>query len=96
MPNAKRREKLTKTMVEKLHPQTKEYKIWDTEVPGFFIRVLPSGMKSFGVFYRDERGRQRKPTLGNAAHLHVADAAVEGHEHGHRRRASRKKSMQRC
>lgn len=74
MPNAKRREKLTKTMVEKLQPETKEYMLWDTEVPSFFIRVLPSGTKSFGVFYRDERGRQRRRSIGNAAHLHVAEA----------------------
>lgn len=74
MPNAKSREKLTKTMIQKLQPRTKEYMVWDTEVPGFFVRVLPSGMKSFGVFYRDARGRQRKRGIGKVADVHVAAA----------------------
>ena len=74
MPNEKRREKLTKTRIETLQPQPKEYTLWDSEVPGFFVRVLPSGTKTFGVFYRDERNRQRKRTIGSTAHLHVADA----------------------
>jgi integrase len=74
MPNAKQREKLTKTKIEKLQPSGKEFKIWDTELPGFFIRVLPSGTKSFGVFYRDERGNQRKRSLGSTTKVSVARA----------------------
>ncbi|RIJ24465.1 site-specific integrase [Henriciella barbarensis] len=74
MPNAKRREKLTKTMVEKLQPEEKEFTVWDIEVKSFFVRVLPSGTKSFGVFYRDERGRQHKRSFGRFPDIRVSDA----------------------
>jgi integrase len=59
--------KLTKLAIDAMRyegtaPKEKDLR-FDDEVPGFFVRVLPSGRKSFGVVYRI-RGRQRLMALG--------------------------------
>ena len=39
--------KLTKRIVDAAEVLTAEYFIWDAEVPGFGLRVLPSGRKGY-------------------------------------------------
>lgn len=55
--------KLTKRTVEAAEVKASEYFLWDDEVPGFGLRVLPSGRKSFIVQYRAGR-RPRRISLG--------------------------------
>lgn len=56
--------KLTKRFVEGLRPKDRYYIIWDDELPGFGIRVWPTGRKVYMLQYRNKQGRQRKPALG--------------------------------
>lgn len=46
---------------------------WDEEIPGFYVRVFPSGTKTFGFKYRF-RGRAREITLGTYGVLTLPQA----------------------
>jgi integrase len=56
--------KLTKKMIDKLEKQDKDYSVFDSELPGFGVRVLPSGRKSYILQYRASRTKVRKKALG--------------------------------
>jgi len=55
--------KLTKRTIDATEPQATEFFIWDKSIPGFGLRVMPSGRKSFVVQYRAGR-RPRRISLG--------------------------------
>jgi integrase len=55
--------KLTKRKIDAAEAQEKEYFIWDDTLPGFGLRILPSGRKSYVVQYRAGR-RARRMSLG--------------------------------
>jgi len=55
--------KLTKRFVDFVEPQSKGHVVWDDEMPGFGLRVYPSGKRSYIVRYRS-RGRSRRYTIG--------------------------------
>ena len=55
--------KLTKRIVDAAEAQAAEYFVWDSDIPGFGLRVLPSGRKGYVVQYRAGR-RSRRISLG--------------------------------
>ena len=55
--------KLTKKVVESQPVRAAETMLWDGELPGFGVRILPSGRRSYLVQYRAGR-RSRRVTLG--------------------------------
>src|SRR5512134_2542492 len=55
--------KLTKRSIEALAPREIDFIAWDNDVPGFGVRVMPSGRKSFILQYRTGR-RSRRMVLG--------------------------------
>jgi integrase len=55
--------KITKRTVEALKVATKDYIAFDTDLPGFGVRVMPSGRRFFLVQYR-RHGRTRRVMLG--------------------------------
>ena len=55
--------KITKRLVDAAEPRSAEYFVWDSEIPGFGLRVLPSGRKGYVVQYRAGR-RSRRISLG--------------------------------
>ncbi len=57
--------KITKRLVEDLIAKDgKELWVWDKELPGFAIRVKPTGVKAYVIQYRNLHRQSRKITLG--------------------------------
>jgi integrase len=58
---------ITKSLVDGLQPRASEYAVWDEKLPGFGVRVRPTGGKTFVVVYRVGSGRTaptRRFTIG--------------------------------
>ncbi|MER2520219.1 MAG: tyrosine-type recombinase/integrase [Bdellovibrionales bacterium] len=65
--------RLTKTHVEGLKPGEPDYFVWDETLPGFGVRVWPSGKKTYIAQYRAV-GRTRRIKIGNHGVLTVEEA----------------------
>jgi len=50
--------------IEKEKPTDKERFVWDDKLAGFGLRVMPTGVKSFIIQYRNASGISRRLTLG--------------------------------
>jgi integrase len=55
---------LTKREIDHASPKNAEYVLWDGNVRGLGLKVLPSGKKVFLLFYRTHERRQRRAVLG--------------------------------
>lgn len=67
--------KLNKRSVDGLLPPAKgQAALWDTEVRGFGVRILPSGTKTFILQYRNPEGVQRRINIGRYGVLTVDQA----------------------
>ena len=57
--------KLTKTVVERVKPDPeRDLFVWDTALPGFGLRVYPSGKRKYIIQYRTKEQRQRRSVIG--------------------------------
>jgi integrase len=66
--------KLSEKIVARLNRETAAEVVFDDSLPGFGVRVKPSGHKSYIVQYRTIGGRSRRYTLGSVTILSL-DAA---------------------
>ena len=60
-------QRLTKRLVDAVKPQSARYIIWDSGLPGFGLRIEPTGRKTFIARYRAGGGRSgtlRQATIG--------------------------------
>jgi integrase len=65
--------KLTVKLIENLAPAPRLYKVWDTEVSGFFIKIRPSGVMTYGLYYRIG-GKAAEFTIGKHGALTLFQA----------------------
>ena len=84
--------RITKRVVDGLKPQAREFAVWDAKLPGFGVRVRPSGAMSYVVVYRAGSGRGapvRRYTIANVgkttpeAARRRAKAILGAVAHGH-------------
>lgn len=71
------RAKLTKRVVDALCVGLKSYIVWDTELPGFGVRVNPTGRRAYIIKFREtpcRNGRQRMPSIGTHGKLTCEEA----------------------
>jgi len=71
------RKKLTERDVAALKPGSRDLALWDAALPGFGVRVKPSGVKSFVLWYRNRHGEKRLYTFGTTAAYRVEQAREE-------------------
>jgi len=65
--------KLTKRRIDSLEPTAADYFQWDSELPGFGIRVWPTGRKVYVAQYR-AHGRTRRLKVGTHGPLTIEEA----------------------
>lgn len=65
--------RLNKTTIDSLKAQSKRYKCWDATVKNFFVRVYPSGCKTYAIFYRFN-GRDCEYRIGRHGSITVDQA----------------------
>jgi integrase len=68
------RKTLSDRGVAALKPRAQRYAFPDPELTGHWVRVYPTGVKSFCAVTRDPRGKQIWTKLGNADVLSIAEA----------------------
>jgi integrase len=66
--------KLTKTVVDSARPEKDPYEIRDAAIPGFLLKVTPTGRKVFMVAYVANNGQRRKPAIGRFGEITVEQA----------------------
>lgn len=67
--------KLTKRAVDTFSPPAEKQIVhWDSDVRGFGVRILPSGLKTFILQYRNAEGIKRRTNLGRYGIVTVEQA----------------------
>ncbi len=77
----KGRVKLTKRVVDALRPMPgRDVVLWDSQLPGFCVRVKPSGVRSYAIQYRNRRHKSCRLTIGRHSVLTVEQARAEARQ----------------
>ena len=72
--------RLSKRTVDALKPLEKDYFEWDDDLPGFGVRVMPTGRKSYLIQYRDSSRRTRRKALGRHGTVTADEAKAEARQ----------------
>lgn len=83
MEAARRVTRISKRTVDAAKPEADTYRLWDSELKGFGLKVSPRGVKTYFVWYRVGEGRtaqRREFTLGRHGVLEPEAARTEAIE----------------
>jgi integrase len=80
MKRRQRRATLTDRMVAALPKKRKRYSVADPELSGHYVRVMPSGAKSYAAVARDLYGKQVWFTIGSTDVLKIKEVREEARE----------------
>lgn len=69
--------KLTKAEIAAATATDRDLFIWDSTLPGFGVRVKPSGVKTLIIQFRNQFGRSRRVTLGRYGTLTLDEGRQE-------------------
>lgn len=70
--------RLTKTSIDRAGPGSQ---LWDSQVPGFGLRVTPAGSKSFVFQFRSRSNEQGRIVIGSFPSMTVDEARKVAQEH---------------
>jgi hypothetical protein len=72
--------KLTKKSVDDADTLPKPHLLWEDELRGFGLLVLPTGVKTSVFQYRNEARKSRRLTIGRHGSITVSEAREIAHE----------------
>jgi integrase len=72
--------KFTKANLEQLRPGEKEFLVWSEALPGFGVRVSPTGKRAWIVQFRTNDGRARRRTIGDLRTVPMTIAEQRAHQ----------------
>src|SRR5262249_34326045 len=73
--------KIAKRAVDAADAQANRYIIWDSEIKGFGLIVMPSGVKSYFYQYRTKEGRQRRATIAKHGEWTPTEARAKAEDY---------------
>lgn len=75
--------KLTQRDIDTAKPGLREYTHWDFQLPGFGLRVRPSGARAYVLVYRTSGRKQRRFTIGKPNIFTLEQARKKAREVAH-------------
>lgn len=66
--------KLTKSVIDGAETRTSAYFVWCSELPGFGIRIFPTGKKTFYADYYNTDGQRKRMSIGPYGKLTLDEA----------------------
>jgi hypothetical protein len=60
--------------VDTAQPEKDPYELCDAAIPGFLLKVTPTGRKVFMVTYVANNGQRRKPAIGRFGEITIEQA----------------------